>query len=297
MSGPRIAVATCAAMPEGYEGDEALLAALRGAGAIPSCEVWSDPAVGWDDFDLVLLRSTWDYTPRRAEFVAWAERVGDRLHNRPEVVRWNSEKSYLAELAEAGVPVVPTQVVEPGAPPPQLEGEVVVKPAISAGARDTGRFGPATHDEARALLARLGDRGETALVQPYLGAVDERGETAVVFFAGRPSHVLHKRAVLRPDEVAPMRDGEVAAAEVMFDPDLVGPCEADAAEQETAERVVAAVERRFGSVPLYARVDMVRGAEGEPVLMELEAIEPNFYFETAPGAAERLAAAVIEAAG
>jgi hypothetical protein len=270
-----------------------LVAALRAAGADPSHEVWSDPGAGWDAYDLVVLRSVWDYTFRRAEFVAWARRLGERLRNPPELVAWNSDKRYLADLAEAGVPVVPTRVAEPGDPPPELEGEVVVKPAVSAGGRDTGRFGPAAHGEARALIARLGERGEAALVQPYLSGVDREGETAIVFFAGRLSHVLRKGAVLRPDEVAPMTEDALPVAEVMWDPGLVGAGEAGPAERETAKAVVEEVGRRFGAMPLYARVDLVPGPDGAPVLLELEAIEPNFYFEIAPGAAGRLAAALL----
>lgn len=299
MSGarPRIALATCAALADGFDDDAALTAALAEAGADPSFEVWSDPAVEWDAFDLILLRSVWDYTRHRDRFLAWAGAVGGRLRNPPALVAWNSEKGYMRDLAEAGLPVVPTRLVEPGAETPPLSGEVVVKPAVSAGARDTGRFGPGSHDEARALIARLGAQGQTAMVQPYVGAVDELGETAIVYFAGRPSHVLRKRAVLRPDEVAPMREDEIAAAEVMWDPDLVGPGDAGPAEFETADRILAEVERRFGEMPLYARVDMISAPGKPPLLMELEAIEPNFYFATAPGAAGRLASAVLAAAG
>lgn len=295
-AGPRIALATCAALPEGHE-DAALTDALAEAGARPSWEVWSDPAVEWEGFDLVLLRSIWDYTQRRDDFGAWTERVGERLRNRPALVRWNSEKGYMRDLAAVGLPVVPTELVEPGCEAPVLEGEVVVKPTISAGARETGRFGPGAHGQARKLIASIQGSGQTAMVQPYQPAVDEQGETAIVFFAGRPSHVLRKEAVLRPDEVAPVREGELLAAEVMWDPELVGRGEASEAEIEVAERILAAVERRFGEVPLYARVDLVAAAGETPVLMELEAVEPNFYFRTAPQAASRLAAAAIAAAG
>jgi glutathione synthase/RimK-type ligase-like ATP-grasp enzyme len=96
--------------------------------------------------------------------------------------------------------------VEPRDPAPALDGEIVVKPTVSAGARDTGRFGPDTHGNALALLARLGTAGRTAMVQRYLPGVEAHGETAIVLFGGAPSHVLRKRAVLRPDEEAPVRN-------------------------------------------------------------------------------------------
>jgi glutathione synthase/RimK-type ligase-like ATP-grasp enzyme len=170
----------------------------------------------------------------------------------------------------------------------------VVKPTVSAGARDTGRFGPAAHEEAHALLARLGAAGRTAMVQRYLPGVETAGETAIVLFGGEPSHVLHKRAVLRPDEVAPRRDDDLGAAEAMYDDDLVTAGDATAAEHELAAGVVAHLRERFGATPLYVRVDLVPGPDGGPVVLEVEAVEPNFYLHTDPAAADRLAALVAD---
>src|SRR5205085_4731878 len=124
---------------------------------------------------------------------------------------------------------------------PALDGEVVVKPTVSAGARDTGRFAPASHDGARDLVVHITEGGRVAMVQPFLPAVDERGETAVVFVDGEVSHVLRKRAVLRPDEVAPVREDGVGAAEAMYDEDLVRTGEATEAEIALAERIIARV--------------------------------------------------------
>ena len=166
----------------------------------------------------MVIRSTWDYARRRDEFLRWCESVGERLHNRAALVRWNTDKRYLGDLADAGVPVVETRYVEPGEPMPELEGEIVVKPNVSAGGRDTGRFGPAAHDEARELIAAIQASGRTAMVQPYQPTVDAVGETAVLCIDGEPAHALRKRAVLRPDEVAPVRDDGVGAAEIMYDP-------------------------------------------------------------------------------
>jgi hypothetical protein len=210
------------------------------------------------------------------------------------VLRWNSDKRYLAELGAAGVPVVPTTLVEPGDAPPELGArEFVVKPTVSAGARDTGRFAPAAHDGARALIERLTAAGRTAMVQPYLPAVEARGETAIVMIAGAESHVLRKRAVLGPDAEAPLGDDELGSAAAMHDPDLVRPGDASAAERELAATVIDHVAHRFGEPPLYARVDMLAGDDGRPVLLELEAIEPALYLSTVPGAAARLAEAIV----
>jgi hypothetical protein len=282
----RIAIATCAELPDGFEDDHEA-AALLGA----EYAVWSDPAVDWAAYDRVLVRSTWDYTQRRSDFVAWARSVGGgRLLNSPALIAWNSDKAYLTDI---DAPTLPTTFVRPGAPVPDLVGEVVVKPTVSAGGVDTGRFGPAAYDEARALVTRITASGRTAMVQPYLAGVDTAGETALVFVGGSLSHVLHKKPVLRPDEVAPLAadSGSLVAAAAMFDPELVTAGSADAAQIAVAEKVIAQVTERFGT-PTYARVDLVPGPDGAPVLIELEAVEPCLYLATAPGSAARLADAV-----
>lgn len=281
----KIAFVTCSEIPDGPADDHAAAALLDA-----EWRSWDDPAVEWDAYDRVVLRSTWDYTMRADEFLVWCRAVGpERLRNGPELAAFNADKRYLAELS---TPSVPTTFVAPGDPLPALAGEVVVKPSMSAGARDTGRFGPATHDDAARLIADIHASGRVALVQPYLTSVDAHGETALVFLGGQLSHVGVKRAVLRPDEVAPLADGSLAPAAVMLQEDLVVAGEADAGERELAERVVAEVSRCFGT-PLYARVDLVRDADGEPRLLELEVIEPVLYLATSPGASERFAAAVL----
>jgi hypothetical protein len=287
----RVAIASCTLVGDEWPDDRILAAELEVRGCEASVEPWDGDA-DWEAFDLIVIRSTWDYTWRRDEFLAWARAAGDRLRNAPDLIDWNSDKRYLGDLAEAGLAVVPTTFVGPCDPEPPLEGEIVVKPSVSAGARDTGRFGPAAHAEARALIRRIQGGGGAAMVQPYLADVDAAGETAVVFIAGRVSHVLHKKAVLAPDEVAPLRPGGIEAAEAMFDPELVTPGAASDAQLETARLVMDHVGSRFGT-PLYARVDMLTGAEGGPILLELEAVEPNLYFVTTPGVAERLAAAIV----
>lgn len=289
----RVAIATFASMPPEFTDDERLADALGGFDAEVARVPWDDSGVEWHDFDAVVIRSTWDYASRREEFVEWADSVGSRLHNSPEVIRWNTDKRYMGDLEGAGLPVVHTEYVAPGEPAPALDGEVVVKPTISAGAKDSGRFSQRTHDDARALIERVHRSGRTVMVQPYQASVDITGETAIVCLDGEPSHVLRKAAVLRPDEVAPVRDDAVGAAEVMYDPELVVAGEAAEAEFDLAREVVDHVSRRFKYVPLYARVDMVAGPAGTPVLMELEAVEPNLYLDQAPGSAERVAAAIV----
>ncbi len=289
----RVAIASFADLPPEFADDAVLADAVAERGAEVVSIPWDDPAAAWDRFDAVVIRSTWDYTRRRDEYVAWAEAVGEHLHNSAPIVRWNSDKRYLADLADAGIPVVETTFVGPEDPRPDLDGEVVVKPTISAGGRDSGRFGPAAHDLAHGLIDAIQADGRTAMVQPFQDSVNTIGERAVLCIDGEPAHVLRKGAVLRPDEVAPTRDDALGAAETMYDPDLVVPARSSDDELALAHRVVAVVADRFDYLPLYARVDMVRDATGAPVLLELEAIEPNFYLSQVPESAGIVADAVI----
>jgi hypothetical protein len=280
----RVAFATCSAFPPGAPDDQAP-ARLLGAEFV----CWDDPAVDWEAHDRVVLRSTWDYTRRADAFLDWCAAVGPgRLRNPPGLVAFAADKRYLAALT---APAVETVFISPGAAAPPLRGEVVVKPHVSAGARDTGRFSPVAHDQARALIARIGAGGRTALVQPYLPAVDAEGETAIVYLGGRMSHVLRKRAVLRGDGIAPVHSGSLRVAAAMLEPDLVTAATASPAHHALAEAVHAEIADRFGT-PVYARIDLVTGPSGDPLLLELEVIEPSLYLSTAPGAAQRFADAV-----
>lgn len=271
-----IALVTCAELPAGDEDDHGLPALLDG-----EFVRWDDPAVDWSAYELVLLRSPWDYAQRAGEFLAWADRVGDRLLNPPAVVRWNTDKRYLGELAAAGVPVVPTTFVAPGeAPPDPDDVEVVIKPTVSAGSKDTARFTPEETDGAHALLAQIHASGRSAMVQPYIASVDARGETALLYFDGAFSHAITKGPLLTPGG-GPTED--------FFAPETITPRSPTEAERAVADAVVAFVDRRFGGPLTYARIDLVEGADGGPLLLELELTEPSLFFAHAPGAAARLA--------
>lgn len=291
----RVALATCRALPDGDPDDRGLPAALAEEGIDATWAVWDDPAVDWAAFDLVLIRSPWDYTERRDAFVAWA-RLVPRILNPVDVLDWNTDKRYLGDLLLAGLPVVPSRFAAPGDPvdPAALAGEVVVKPAVSAGARDTGRF--TDPDAAWAHVRALHDRGAIAMVQPYVPSVDSEGETALVYLGGAFSHALRKGPILQGEGVAPLVDpvGGLPAAEAMYAGETITPREADSAQRAVADWVLLYVRERFGPLA-YARIDLVTGPDGAPLLLEAELTEPSLYLEFAQGAAERLARAVREA--
>lgn len=293
---PRVALATFDPAPAPHPDRDlpVLLAALRAARAEAVAVPWDDPDTDWGRFDLVLIRSTWDYTWRAAEFTTWARRTGavTRLANPAGVVRWNSDKRYLGELAAAGVPVVPTRYVAPGEPAglPPADGDpgrdYVVKPTSGAGARYTARYAPGEHERALTHLARLHGEGFTAMIQPYVTGIDVSGERALQFFGGGLLHASRKRAVLAPG--TGYDDAKVAH------PGLE-PWTPTPAELAVAEAALAAVP----GAPelLYARVDLVTGDDGEPRVMELELVEPNLFLFLHPGSLDKVVTAVLTAAG
>lgn len=250
------------------------------AGLRADIVAWDDPTVSWRRFDAVLLRSTWDYTDRLPEFLGWCERISalTTLINPLGVVRWNTDKHYLGELAAKGVPTVASHYLEPGDDPaafPDLD-EFVVKPCVGAGSRGAKRFVRAERAAAIVHAAALLATGRSVLVQPYLRAVDEAGETSLLFFDGRYSHAIRKGPLLR-------RGAEATRA--LFAPEHISARTPSEQEREVARHVLAALP--FERLA-YARVDLLPSSTG-PQLLELELTEPSLFFATAPGAAERFA--------
>jgi len=288
----RIALVT-ARPARGLDEDEPPLnMALQKAGCQVEVAEWDDPRVDWASFDVALLRSAWDYCERIAEFLAWVERASQVTHvlNPLQLVRWNTDKHYLAELAAAGAAVVPSTFIEPGADPAVAlrkfvdlhpQAELVVKPAIGAGSRDTQRHRRTELAAAVSHAQRLLDERRSVLVQPYLGRVDRDGEPALMFFEGRFSHAIRKGPLLPPGG---------AATKELFAAETITPRVPGSDELRLAEKVVSVVP--FGT-PLYARVDLIRDDSGAPCLLELEMAEPSLFFVHAAGSAERFTAAVL----
>jgi O-ureido-D-serine cyclo-ligase len=282
---------------------EPLVAALRQAGAEVATPFWDDSAVDWRRYSAAVLRSTWDYVERIDEFLPWADRCAQQtlLLNPPAVVRWNTDKHYLLDLAQQGIPVVPTRFVEPGSvAAQQIErflrdgavaltagtadsiAEFVVKPSIGAGSKDTARYRRHEVTQAAEHLARLLAQGRSAMLQPYLGRVDEHGETALIYLGGEFSHAIRKGPLLRAG---------AALVEGLFAPEQITPRQPQSDELAVARQAYAAIG---SSRPVYARIDLIRGADDAPVVLELELTEPSLFFVHAPGSAQHFARVVLE---
>jgi glutathione synthase/RimK-type ligase-like ATP-grasp enzyme len=238
--------------------------------------VWDDGGVEWAEFDLVVVRSTWDYPDRRDEFLAWAESV-PRILNSPDVLRWNTDKAYLGSL---GVETVRTTFLAPGVPFVAPGAPFVVKPSVGAGSIGAARY-EAGDERAHEHVDRLHGAGKTVMVQPFLDAVDHAGEVALHYLGGVFSHAVRKAAMLP-------RGG--APGEGLFVEERISAAEPSAAELELAERALDTVPFPRPEL-LYARVDLLPG----PVLLEVELTEPSLYLGYAERAAERFAAAVTAA--
>lgn len=282
MSSPRIAIATCADYADLKIDDELLRQALEERGCEAREVIWDEPGIEWRHFDLCLVRSTWDYHERHAEYLAWAGRVEveSRLLNPAEVLIWNSDKHYLRELGERGLRTIPTVWVGRDSPlglEQILAGagweEAVVKPVVDLGAKNLQRV--RAGEGSAALESILQHRD--AMVQPFLPSLEERGELSLVYIGGELTHAVRKRPAAGDFRVQSIWGGTVSRDE----PTL--------AERELAEAALS----EFKEVPLYARVDLVEGPTRDPCLIELELIEPNLYLcEHAP-AVEALADAVL----
>jgi hypothetical protein len=269
-----IAFVSCALHPRGTPDDALAAEALERLGQRVDTVLWTDPAVRWDDYALIVLRSTWDYFLRPREFRDWVL-SRQRLWNPQATVMWNLDKRYLIELEGRGVPTIPSRLIERG--PLLLEWpEAVLKPTISGGAHRTFRIGAGALSPAeaeRALEEILED--SAAIVQPFVPEVARDGEWSLIFFEGIFSHAVRKLPAAGDFRTQEKHGAQTHAA--------VPP----APVLEAAANAL----RSAGQETLYARVDGVQ-AGGRFLLMELELIEPSLYFLGDRAAADRFAAAI-----
>jgi glutathione synthase/RimK-type ligase-like ATP-grasp enzyme len=247
---------------------------------------WDAPDLAQCGFDAALVRSTWDYADRAEEFLARMETVaaaGLRVLNPPPALRWNARKTYLEDLAQRGAPTIPTIWAANAAPDTVARAfetfeaaEIVVKPQVGAGSRNTIRLRRNAWSDADLIDAPPG----AVMIQPFLHAIETTGETSLFFFGGRLAHTIHKRPAA--GRWYANVDGAVFARGA-----------ASAVQVAAAEQVLALAPEGL----LYARVDLVEGADGRPRLIELEAIEPYLFLAFAPEGADFLVEALAAALG
>ena len=284
-----VALATCAEFPQLPDDDHYLVKELAGRGVRSKPVVWDAPGFDWSRARLCVLRATWDYSTRHREFLQWIDKVAaaTALWNPASVVKWNSHKSYLRDLAEAGIPVAPTVHLLTGSNA-DLAGllrsngwsDAVVKPAVSGTARATIRVSRHTPEEAQRHLDRL-LAAEDTLVQEFMESVQIEGEVTVIFLDGRYSHAVRKRPKPGDFRVLEEWGGNTV-------PDT------------PSEEALALAEAAMAASPaetLYGRVDLHTGHDGKPLVSELELVEPELYFRHAPEAAGRLAELIGELVG
>jgi glutathione synthase/RimK-type ligase-like ATP-grasp enzyme len=252
---------------------------------------WRQTEAPWGQFDAVIIRSPWDYQAHSAAFVGVLEaigRSGTRLANPLAIVRWNLAKTYLKELEEAGVPIVPTlwgTSIEPARFEDffnTLESdELVIKPVIGANGEDAFRIGRADEQSRMEYIARRHDGGEF-MIQPFMSAVLSEGEYSLFYFNGQYSHAILKTPAEGEFRSQEERGSSLAA----IDP--------EARLLARADQAMAVVSSVVPEPVLYSRIDLVRDAQGDFRVMEVELIEPSLYLRMDPGAPMRFARAVDE---
>ena len=270
-----VGLATSEKWPSLSPDDAPLFADLRSLGVDARAVVWSDPAADWSKFDLVVIRSCWDYHLRADEFRRWIGSLRRPLFNPPDIVRWNMHKSYLVDLQEKRVRIPRTQILRE-AGTIDFEGSIIVKPAVSASAYETHRFGRA-RDAVRTItrLIRNGD----VVVQEFVPEIVADGEWSLVFIDREFSHAVRK---------AP------GSGDFRVQVELGGSADPAAAPAELVDEARAILAKVEGDL-LYARVDLVARIQGV-MLMELELIEPHLFLASAPGSARRFAEAIVRRA-
>lgn len=280
-----VLLVTCAAWPAGEPGGDLVVRELADRGVSAAWVAWDDPGVDWAEARRVLIRSTWDYERRRDEFIDWARKVQQltTLVNTAQVVEWNTDKIYLLDLIGAELPVVPTLGVDSEfelAPAVAAFEPAVVKPRVGAGGRGVVVFdlepgGPEGLDESQLQPGPW-------VVQPLVESVHTEGETSVFVLGGRVVSQVRKLPASGEIRVQEEYGGTAEAVEVTTE------------AGELALRTVEVAEKLLSTVLPYARVDLMRLADGQLVVSELEVVEPGLYLDVVPGNAAAFADVVAD---
>ncbi|CAB4335706.1 unannotated protein [freshwater metagenome] len=258
---------------------------------------WEDESVAWDSFDLVVVRSPWNYVKRLNAFRKW---LGDRrglttFHNPVELIEWNIDKRYLADLAHQGVPIVPTAFVDSieefhSAAQSFGSAEIVVKPSVSAGSRLTGRY-LKTDRAAEVLASEILAKGLTTMVQPFAARIDAEGEIGTVLFDGMISHSFNKAALLAEGGQLVGGEYQEQITSVQTPDDVLVVVDAAASAATEVARGAGWISK--DQQLLYGRYDVVRLDDGSPALLEAELFEPCFFLPIDVDAADRFVGAVL----
>ena len=258
---------------------------LTARGIVVNNVSWRSRTVIWDDYEMVIIRSPWDYQQSPDEFITVLEAIeasAAELWNPIEVVRWNIRKTYLQELDDRGITIVPTQFVQ-SPTQSQIRGmfevfesdQIVIKPVVGANANDTFWLRPDSSDSELKQIESL-YAGNLALLQPFIPSVITYGETSLVFFDGQYSH-----SVLKTPKAGDFRVQEEHGSRICSIP--------------PDPALIAFARRALEPVPqhtLYGRVDLVELPNGQPAVMELELIEPSLYLACDADSSVRFADAI-----
>ena len=279
--------------PEILQGEDVdldvIIPALEEMGMASEPLIWHAGNTDWSRFDLLVMRSPWDYPERLDEFLEWLHFAEGKapILNSPQLIKWNLDKKYLLELASLGVDIVPTHIYssagEVADSLASMQEEVVIKPTISVGSRNTGRYSPVCYQEALHLASRIVDSGKQVILQPCISEVSRQGEHSLLYFGGTFSHAICKGPILAEN------GGYLGGIYT----EEISPATASQAEITLADQAIRAITTicQEKEAPLYARFDIVND-NGTPLLLEAELFEPSYFLSTSPGSAHRFALAV-----
>ncbi|WP_022868232.1 ATP-grasp domain-containing protein [Schaalia vaccimaxillae] len=297
-SKPKVTLVTSSTMPNLYRGEEGILDALAERGCDPSIKVWNDPDVDWTEAGMVVVRSVSDYPTQRDEFLAWTKTV-PKILNHPDILQWNTHKTYLRSLAKRGLPTIPTTWLEPeqNLTKHQIHtrfpasGEFIVKPAVSSGVRDIGRYTTNSTSQRQAAIAQVQEllgKGRPVMIQRYVEQVDTHGEISLVFFNGLVSHSVEKHPALHPSSIS---DPNVHEAVVTAD---TANTQAWQWGEEIRKVLHSYVRERTGrdELFLFNRVDFVPDGEGSFLVMEVSLVDADLYLGATPEALGNFADAI-----
>jgi glutathione synthase/RimK-type ligase-like ATP-grasp enzyme len=278
----KVALVSCSSLPGWEVDDQPLIKAFVDRGCAVSNPAWDDE-VDWSAFDICLLRTTWDYTLYIEKFLAWVEQVSEKtmLWNDHKIIKWNSDKRYLRDLQEKGVPIAPTVWLEEEQDIASILQDknwdrAFLKPIVGACANDTLRFTIEESSVAQQLLSGV-LKNCGMMLQPYLSRVETEGEYSAIYFAGKLSHCVQKIPVVGDYRV--QDDFGAFDKRIEALPGLI----------ELAQKSLDAIEEDW----LYARVDALQMEDDTWVLNELEMIEPSLFFRHSKTAASTLVEATL----